>query len=82
MPNFRPAQAALQEQIAALLAGFAERKAGEVATAVAAVRQQIGTGQHACTADLQSLTASIQGTSTGLQVRTLPVSTLGVRIVY
>lgn len=61
-------QAALQEQIAALLSGFAERKAGEVATAVAAVRQQIGSGQEARASDLDSLAATIHSTSSGIQV--------------
>ena len=62
-------QAALQEQIAALLSGFAERKAGEVATAVAAVRQQIGSGQSECASHLDSIAATLLGSSNGLQVQ-------------
>ena len=51
-----------------MLADFAERKAGEVASAVASVRRQIGTDQEACSSDLQMLTATILTTSNSLQV--------------
>ena len=72
LTRFFDSQAALQDQIAALLSGFAERKAGEVATAVAAVRQQIGSGQEAHASDLDSLAAAIHSTSSGIQVCASP----------
>ncbi|KAK9827565.1 hypothetical protein WJX74_010806 [Apatococcus lobatus] len=73
-------QAALQEQIAALLSGFAERKAGEVATAVAAVRQQLGSDHEACASDLHSLAATISSTSNGIQEVEAASSTRSIEV--